>query len=71
MLEETSEVTTKRILKMDRGDLIQTLINIGYDVPRNAEVFIHVPGGGDWSNMNLDVDSDSPLTITWTETTTQ
>jgi hypothetical protein len=37
-------------------------------VPENAEVFITVPGGADWSNTDLDIDSRSPVIIRWKET---
>jgi len=34
----------------------------------NIEVYVRVPGGGDWSNTNLDVDEKCPILIEWTET---
>lgn len=34
-------------------------------LPSNSEVFIHVPGGGDWSNTRLDIDSDNPVLVTY------
>ena len=35
----------------------------------NADTIVRVPGGGDWSNMDLDLTEDSPIEITWKETT--
>lgn len=38
-------------------------------VPSNATVIVTVPGGGDWSNTELDIDTRTPVTIEWTERT--
>lgn len=35
--------------------------------PDNASVTISIPGGGDWSNTELDVSEASPVEISWTE----
>lgn len=37
-------------------------------IPERAEVFVDVPGGGDWSNMQLDICADTPLVFRWTDT---
>jgi hypothetical protein len=34
-------------------------------IPANAEIQITVPGGGDWSNSELDL-NEHPVVITWT-----
>lgn len=31
----------------------------------DMKVSVYVPGGGDWSNMDLDIDSDSPVTVSY------
>lgn len=49
--------------KFSRVDLIDLLNVVGYDVPQNAEVFVEVPTGGDWSGMDLDVGTDAPLIV--------
>lgn len=35
------------------------------DVPHDVKIIVKVPSGGDWSNMNLDIDSDSSIEILW------
>jgi hypothetical protein len=34
-------------------------------IPKDASVVVSVPGGGDWSNTDLDL-NDHPVTISWT-----
>lgn len=39
----------------------------GIELPeRNVDIYVRVPGGGDWSNTNLELDSDTPLCIHFT-----
>lgn len=45
------------------GEMIAELLG----APTNAAVEFHVPGGGDYSNMSLDVCEDCPVTVTWVE----
>lgn len=35
------------------------------DIPVNAEIYIQIPGGGDWSNTSLDITIENPVVITW------
>jgi hypothetical protein len=38
-------------------------------LPANTEIFVKVPGGGDWSNTDLDIDNrDRPLIARFVET---
>jgi hypothetical protein len=38
-------------------------------VPRHAAIWVRVPGGADWSNMNLDIDDkNTPLRLSWSDT---
>lgn len=34
-------------------------------LPENAKLKVRVPGGGDWSNTDLEIGSDGPLTVEW------
>lgn len=55
--ETTSEFTGDQI--------ISALIRAGY-LDKDAvidEIFVKIPGGGDWSNMNLSIDDEEKLTI--------
>lgn len=35
--------------------------------PENASVTFHVPGGGDWSNRDVDVDDFNHVKLSWSE----
>ena len=36
------------------------------DIPQDAEVFVRVPSGGDYSGTSLSLDDEVVLEITWT-----
>lgn len=40
-------------------------------LPDDAEVFMQVPGGGDWSNTDLVVEGGRPLIAVFERTTTE
>lgn len=65
-ISKKKEARTK--LELEQRDVIDALRKVGYNVPDNAVVKFHVPGGGDWSNMDLDICEDTPLLISWTDT---
>lgn len=39
-----------------------------FGIPKGAEIFVMVPGGGDWSNESLDIQT-CPIEVRWTEHT--
>lgn len=43
----------------------------GEDVPPDAEVVFTVPGGGNWSGLDVDIDEDHPVLIKFTERNTE
>lgn len=56
-------------VKLNRKDLIRYFIG---EAPKklhipsgatNVKLFVVVPGGGDYSNMELDIDSDCPVVL--------
>ena len=64
MKTETKVVTTTN-KQLDTVDILQLL-----GLPegaRNIKVWVDVPGGGDWSNTSLDVDSGCPLHVSYEE----
>ena len=63
---ETKTVTVKRTMKLTGTLLRQLLDRAGLSIPDDASITIQVPGGGDWSNCDLDLD-DTSIQITWTE----
>lgn len=61
-------VTTRRLtVQLDRKDLVTFLESKGFKIPRDASVYFQVPGGADWSGMAIDIDSDNPVTVAWSE----
>lgn len=61
------------ILDLSRDMVIQAVNSIRLNeglmpIPKNAEVGVHVPGGGDYSNCDIDVGTaESPISIRWRE----
>jgi hypothetical protein len=41
----------------------------GITLPAGARITVQVPGGGDWSNTELEVDDRCPVVVAWTEVT--
>lgn len=50
---------------LNHESVIEYLRSKGCDVPDNADVLVRVPGGGDWSNMDLEIGRDTPIFVTW------
>lgn len=71
--EENMDIKTRTTTKKSHTveldpEAIRGLLDIaGYEVPANASITISVPGGGDWSNTELDVTDTNPIRIEWTE----
>jgi hypothetical protein len=63
--------TVKKTVTLDRKAIQRLLAQVMSGVPVDANIYIDIPGGGDWSNTSLDISSDNPVTIEWTETTTE
>ena len=64
-VKRTVTTTTKMTIKLTAQDILKLL---GYD---KGTVEFHVPGGGDWSNESIEIDSDNPLVVTCTDTETK
>lgn len=60
-----TQTATTCTLELTGKLLVELLINYGHHVPPNAEVYVCVPGGGDWSNTSLDVDAECPVKVRW------
>jgi len=69
-LTKSITTTTKKsiTIKLTAEDIISLLASDGA-LPPDAydctEVSFDVPGGGDYSNMRLDIDRDCPVTATY------
>ncbi len=46
------------------GAKILTALGITHD---KVAVYFRVPGGGDWSNTAIEIDSENPIVVTWKE----
>ncbi len=66
-LKRTAEVSTqtKHHVKLTGEGLRQLFADAGFKVPKHACIAVRVPGGGDWSNTNLEIDQDHVLEIWW------
>ena len=53
--------TTTKHVTMSAADIIKAL-----RLPKDAKVFVNIPGGGDWSNCELELDKSTPLNIVYT-----
>lgn len=58
-------ITEDVTVGLDREDIIEALQKAGHDVPDNATVSFRVPGGGDWSNMSVEITRDDPVRVCW------
>lgn len=63
---QITQKTTRRI-ELTNADLVYMVCKqLDLNIPELADVYVKVPGGGDWSNTSLEIDSDCPIIITWT-----
>lgn len=65
-IETDSTTIMRQHLTIRRSDLLELLAEAGLKIPTFADITIRVPGGGDWSNMDLDLD-DTVINVDWTE----
>ena len=67
-----TQTTHRHELRLSRNDLVALLRDAGmWAFPDDANVYVQVPGGGDWSNTALDIDDEHPIVVRWKEETTQ
>ena len=52
-------------ISITKEDIIKMLNDKGEQIPDNAEVVFQVPSGGDYSGMDLNVDIENPVKITF------
>jgi hypothetical protein len=59
---KTESVTTYQLTEKD---LLEMLIDTGkIDRRDSVKIYFQVPGGGDYSNMTLNIDEGSPIVLT-------
>lgn len=64
-VETTIELSNKCLARLLKG-YIETW---GFSIEHIQRVFVRVPGGGDWSNTDLDIDFQCPLVIVFKKET--
>lgn len=71
LVTKNVRVETRKEIKLTDGHLRELIRAVSGDViPAHADIYIEVPGGGDWSNTSLDVCAEHPIIIFWAEVTT-
>ncbi len=68
----TSTITTRQhTVRLSDDDLVELLRQelkaqgVKFLPEGKIEVFVSVPGGGDYSSTDLEIDEGTPLTIRW------
>ena len=59
-------------ISLDKGEILDIMRKSGYDIPsdeNSINVEFRVPGGADWSNCDVDIDSENPIKVRWKEIT--
>lgn len=61
---ETKKMRTEQTkMRFNGQEIIAALRAHGFRVPHTARVSVRVPGGGDYSNMTLDIDQNTPVVV--------
>lgn len=70
--QKVKKIYSKKV-EITREDILELVHKkmggmIGIDITKpmkddKIEVFVKVPGGGDWSNTNLDIDENNPIVV--------
>ena len=61
-----SKTVHRKSCIVGRALLLELLQQAKVEVPPDADVYIRVPGGGDWSNQKLSLDEHN-VEVRWTE----
>jgi hypothetical protein len=56
-----------KTLEISRDEFMEMLRACGWKVPPDADVVVRVPGGGDYSNMDLDI-AEHPIIVRYSKT---
>jgi len=70
-LDQVVKTIRHHRVELAREDLLRLLAGDGVTVDRAAQIFVQVPGGGDWSGTDLEVSDGRPVVITWTTEETE
>lgn len=65
-INKTTETIEKVTIKLTACDIREFLVANGTIPPdQYCEIYVPVPGGGDWSNTNLDIENDSSVYVAY------
>lgn len=66
MQTKIKKTTTVRIqISLSGEDILDLLKSDNFDIGTCADVKIIVPGGGDYSNMSIDIDEENPILVSY------
>jgi hypothetical protein len=60
---KVEEMSVRRVFK---GTITAEDLRVKFNIPKDAEITLTVPGGADWSGMALDI-SEHPIDVKWEE----
>lgn len=66
-LTETIKTTRKRRFVLSAAHIRGLLGLVGVEVPSDAEIYMDVPGGGEWSNQELLIEDAKGLVVSFEE----
>jgi len=61
MTKQVTTITTEEYSAEVSGDQLKEYLGL----PKNAKVSFMVPGGGDWSNEEIDITEEDPLHVSY------
>lgn len=64
-------ITKEHHGEITAAGIIDLLRAAGHQVPDNALFYFSVPGGGDWSNTDIEIDTRHPVRFRWSTVETQ
>lgn len=67
----TQTVVTTTCFSLTGKDIIDLLRARGHTVPDDANVSFTIPGGGDWSNTELQISAEYPVEVSFSSTITE
>ena len=67
-IKRTEKIHTEVVIELTGDDIVKALVDAGYiDMPESSSCVFKVPGGGDYSNMDVDVDDNAKVVVSFTE----
>lgn len=61
-----TSVVTDHTVELTNADIVELIEKrLDLTIENRAQVFVRVPGGGDWSNTALEIDEECPIVVTW------